>query len=200
MDAWWGDAARRQKSLRLTTTLYVAGTGDAAALPGLASLAVDRKEGAVIRASALEYIGRLAGTRVIDASPVQSQTSTERSRTAGATTGARDGRVQPNVLGALLGAASDPEPMVRASAVSALGTLDQRDERVVAVLMARLVDNARVVRAWAAESLLALDITTAPGRAREALASWKMARERDPRTPNIDRMIDEATRRATPPR
>ena len=272
MDAWWGDAARRQKSLRLTTTLYAAGTGDAAALPGLASLAVDRKEGAVIRASALEYIGRLAGTRVIDASPVQSQTSTERSRAAGATSGARDGRVEPKVLGALLGAASDPEPMVRASAVRALGTLDQRDERVVAVLMARLVDDARVVRARAAESLLALDIAAAPGRAGEALAqaqlelaaslrsfpesapqqaalawllaergeaaaaeravdaalavdpalarpyvirgvlaaragrfgdalaSWKAARERDPRTPNIDRMIDEATRRATPPR
>ena len=272
MDAWWGDAARRQKSLRLTTTLYAAGTGDATALPGLASLAVDRKEGAVIRASALEYIGRLAGARVIDASPMQSQTSTERSRTAGAATAARHGRVEPKVLGALLGAASAPEPMVRASAVRALGTLDQRDERVVAVLMARLVDDARVVRARAAESLLALDIATAPGRAGEALAkaqlelaaslrsfpesapqqaalawlhaergeveaaeravdaalavdpalarpyvirgvlaaragrfndalaSWKTARERDPRTPNIDRMIDEATRRSALPK
>ena len=214
--------------------------------------------------------------RVIDASPMQSQTTTERPRAAAVVTGARDGRVEPKVLGALLGAASDPEPMVRAATVRALGTLDQRDERVVAVLMARLVDEARVVRARAAESLLALDIATAPGRAAEApprrwrrrnsswpracdrfqsrrhsrrrwlgftpsgasprppsarsmrplavdpalarpyvirgvlaaragrfndaLASWKAARERDPRTPNIDRMIDEATRRATPPR
>lgn len=210
--------------------------------------------------------------RVIGASPMQSQTTTERPRAAAVVTGARDGRVEPKVLGALLGAASDPEPMVRAATVRALGTLDQRDERVVAVLMARLVDEARVVRARAAESLLALDVATAPGRAGEALArrnsnwlracgrfrnrrpqqaalawlhaergeaeasaravdaalavdpalarpyvirgvlaaragrfsdalaSWRAARERDPRTPNIDRMIDEATRRATPPR
>ncbi len=226
----------------------------------------------MLRASALEYIGRLAGTRVIDASPMQSQTTTERPRAAAVVAGARDGRVEPKVLGALFGAASDPEPMVRAAAVRALGTLDLRDERVMAVLMARLVDEARVVRARAAESLLALDIATAPGRAGEALAraqlelaaslrsfpesapqqaalawlhaergeaeaaeravdaalavdpalarpyvirgvlaaragrfgdalaSWKAARERDPGTPNIDRMIDEATRRAAQPR
>jgi predicted CXXCH cytochrome family protein len=271
MDAWWGDAQRRQKSLTLATTLYTAGTGDPAALPGLASLAVDRKEGAVIRASALEYIGRLAGTRLIDATPAQSQTSTERGRAAQSRPIGRDGRVEPKVLGALLGAASDPEPMVRASAVRTLGMLDQRDERVLAVLMARVVDDARVVRVRAAESLLAHEVAAAPGRAgealaraqlelaaslrsfpesatqqatlawllaergeteaaeravdaalaidpalarpyvirgglaaragrfRDALASWKAARERDPQTPNIDRMIEEATRRAAPP-
>ncbi len=272
MDAWWGDAGRRQKSTRLAATLYAAGTGDAAALPGLASLAVDRSEGAVIRASALEYIGRLAGARVIDASPAQSQTSTERGRTAPPAGGTHDGKVEPKVLGALMGAASDPEPMVRAAAVRALGTLDQRDDRVLAVLTARLVDEARVVRARAAESLLAMDVVKAPGRVGEALAkaqgelitslrsfpdsaqqqaalawllaqrgdtdeaerviaaaltvdpalarlyvirgvlaaragrfgdaltSWKAARERDPRTPNIDTMIEEATRRSAPPR
>jgi hypothetical protein len=36
------------------------------------------------------------------------------------------------------------------------------------------------------------------GRFPEALASWKAARQRDPATPNIDRMIEEATRRVTP--
>ncbi len=272
MDAWWGDSGRRQKSARLATTLYAAGTGDPASLPGLASLAVDRSEGAVIRASALEYIGRLAGTRVIDATPVQSQTSTARGPGVAAVAAARDGRVEPKVLGALLGAASDPEPMVRAAAVRALGSLDQRDDRVLAVLTARLVDEARVVRARAAESLLALDVVTAPGRAGAALAkaqdelmvslrsfpdsaaqqaalawlltqrgetaeaervldaalkvdpglarlyvirgvlaaragrfgdaltSWRTARERDPHTPNIDTMIEEATRRSQPPR
>ncbi len=170
MDAWWGDGSRRQKSVRLATTLYAAGTGDPAALPGLASLAVDRSEGAVIRASALEYIGRLASTRVVDDTPAQSQTSTAGGRAVAPAATSRDGRVEPKVLGALLGAASDPEPMVRAAAVRSLGSLDGRDDRVLAVLTARLVDEARVVRARAAESLLALDVVKAPGRVGEALA------------------------------
>jgi hypothetical protein len=39
------------------------------------------------------------------------------------------------------------------------------------------------------------------GRYTDALASWKTARSLDPATPNIDRMIDEASRRlSTPPR
>ena len=273
MDAWWGDGERRRKSVTLATTLYAAGTGDPAALPGLAALAVDRTEGAVIRASALEFISQLAGARVPDASPEQSQTSSsERGRAAGTLAGVRDGRVDPRVLGALLGAASDPEPMVRASAVRTLGTLEQRDERVLAVLMARVVDQARVVRVFAAESLLALDVVIVPGRAgialgkaqlelaeslrsfpeaprqqaslawlhaqrgeaelaeqaietalavdpalarpyvirgvlaaragrfKDAVTSWKAARERDPETPNIDRMIAEAARRLAAPK
>lgn len=273
MDRWWGDGARRQKSAALARTMYAAGTGDAATVPALASLAVDRSQGAVIRASALEYIGRLAGARVLDTTPAASQTSTERGRQT-AFGGARDGRVAPRVLGALLGAASDPEPMVRAAAVRTLGSLDQPDERVLAVLMARVVDETRVVRVRAAEALLAFDVVAAPGRAgealaraqqelaaslrafpesatmqatlawlhaqrgedadadrvataalaldpgaarpyvirgvvaaragrfKEALASWRAARDRDPATPNIDRMIEEATRRlaAPPPR
>jgi tetratricopeptide (TPR) repeat protein len=140
-------------------------------------------------------------------------------------------------------------------------------------LMARVVDDARVVRVRAAESLLALNVVTAPGRAGEALgraqveliaslrafpesatlqallawlhaqrgelseaeravdvalaldptlarpyvvrgvlqaragkfpeaiASWKAARDRDPTTPNLQQMIDAASRRlAAPPR
>jgi Flp pilus assembly protein TadD len=172
----------------------------------------------------------------------------------------------------MLGAASDPEPMVRAAAVRALGLLDARDERVLAVLMARVVDDARVVRARAAEALLLLDVVSVPGRAGEvlakaqsdlaeslrsfpdsapqqatlawlhaqrgevqeaerlvraaltldptlarphvirgvlaardgrfadAVASWKAARDLDPDTPNIERMIEEATRRMPPGR
>ena len=270
MDAWWGDGGRRQRSAALAATLYAAGTGDATAVPALASLAVDRTQGAVIRASALEYIARLAGTRVLETSHAASQTSTERGRQV-ARTGRRGGPVEPRVVGALLGAASDREPVVRAAAVRALGSLEHRDDRVIAVLMARLVDETRVVRARAAESLLALDIATAPGRAGEALtraqqelaaslrsfpesapmqttlawlqtlrgedaeaagtvaaaialdpsaarpyvirgllaaragrladaiSAWKAARERDPATPNIDTMIDEATRRLAAP-
>ena len=162
--------------------------------------------------------------------------------------------------------------MVRAAAVRTLGSLNQRDDRVLAVLTARLVDDARVVRARAAEALLALEVVTGPdrlgaaldraqldlaeslrsfpdsapqqaslawlyaqrgqtaeaeaavavalavdptlarphvirgvlaaraGRFDEALASWRRARDLEPGTPNIDRMIEEAQRRVTPPR
>ena len=271
MDAWWGDGERRAKSARVATTMYQAGTGDAAAVPALAVIAVDRTQGAVLRASALEFIGGLAGSRALDVPPVQSQTSTSRLRPGASPVGPR-APLDPRALGALLGAASDPEAMVRASAVRALGALDSRDERVLAVLTARLVDDARVVRARAAEALLALEVATAPGRVGEALtraqddlaeslrsfpdsaaqqaslawlyaqrgqageaeaavaaaiavdpalarpyvirgvlaaragrfddalAAWRTARERNPKTPNIDRMIDEAQRRVTPPR
>ncbi|MEZ5293138.1 MAG: multiheme c-type cytochrome [Vicinamibacterales bacterium] len=268
MDAWWGDGARRAKSVALAKTMYAAGTGDASVIPALASLGVDRSNGALIRASALEYIGRLAGARTIDSAPGASQTSTAAERTPSAR---GSGTVEPRVLGALLGAASDPEAVVRAAAVRALGSLDQRDDRVVAVLMARVVDDARVVRVRAAESLLALDVVTVPGRAgealnraqlelagslrefndmatmqaalawllaqrgetaeaeraadaataldpslarpyvirgvmaarsgrfRDAVAAWKTAKALDPSTPNIDRMIDEASRRLSQP-
>lgn len=269
MDAWWGDGARRQRSLGMARTLHAAGTGDAAAIPALAALAVDRSRGSVIRASALEFIGRLASGRV-EASSGESQTSTDRRPRAAASpaAAAAPGTVAPRVLGALLGAASDPEAIVRAAAVRTLGALTLGDDaRVQAVLMARVVDEARAVRVRAAESLLVLGITTAPGRAGEALAraqgelidslrsfpdsaaqqallawvhaqrgedldavraadaagrvdptlarpyvvrgvvaaragrfadalaEWKAAKQRDPGTPNIDRMIDEAARR-----
>ena len=170
MDAWWGDRQRRQRSLTLATTMYTAGTGDPAALPGLASLAVDRTEGAVVRASALEYIGRLAGARVIDAARCRARPRPNaRSARRRGRRHARGPRGAEGARARLFGAASDPEPMVRAAAVRTLGTLDQRDERVLAVLTARLVDEARVVRARAAESLLALDVVTAPARVGEAL-------------------------------
>lgn len=271
MDAWWGDGARRASSVSVARTLYAAGTGDTSSLPGLASLAVDRSNGAVIRASALEDIGRLAGARVLETGSVQSQTSTDRPRASGPSSASGQGRVEPRVLGAMLGAASNPEPMVRAAAVRALGVLNQRDERVLSVLMARLLDTARVVRVRAAESLLATDVVTAQGRAGEllrkaqdemaeslrsfpesapqqaslawlltqrgeasdaeqaakaaialdptfarphvirgvlaaragrfadAIASWKKARALNPATPNIDKLIDEASRRAAAP-
>ena len=223
----------------------------------------------MLRASALEFIGQLVGTRAVEGGSAPSQTSTTRPAPA-ARAPVRDGVVEPRVLGALLGAASDPEPIVRAAAVRALGVLGSRDERVLAVLTARLVDDARVVRARVAEALLGLEVITAPGRVGEALAraqrdlaeslrsfpdsapqqaslawllaqqgdaeaaeqavraaialdaklprphvirgvlaaragrfdealaSWRTARDLDPSTPNIERMIEEAQRRVTP--
>ncbi len=273
MDAWWGDGARRTRSTGVAKTLYAAGTGDGSVLPQLAALAVDRAQGAMLRASAAEYIGRLAGAGgvALESPSVESQTSTARSRAAQRPAAPAAAVVTPAIEGALLGAASDPEPMVRAQAVRTLGLLGRRTDRAIAVLMARVIDDTRVVRAYAAQALLSLDVPSAPGRAGEALAraqedliaslrsfpelapqqsqlawllaergndveaeraaaaaiaidaslarpwvvrgvvaaragrfadalaAWKTARDRDPATPNIDRMIDEATRRLAPP-
>lgn len=274
MDAWWGDGARRQQSVALAKTLHTAGRGDPAALPALAALAVDRSRGSVLRASALEFIGQLVSGRTEEAGN-ERQTSTDRRQPPSSPAAAPavvPVPLPPRVLGALLGAASDPEAVVRAAAVRTLGLLALADDtRVQAVLMARVVDEARVVRVRAAESLLALAVTTAPGRAgealaraqrelidslrsfpdgapeqallawvhaqrgedddalraadaagrvdpalarpyvvrgviaarngrfAEALAQWKAAKERDASTPNIDRLIDEATRRLASP-
>ena len=71
-------------------------------------------------------------------------------------------------MNALIGAADDPEPVVRASALKALGTTADR-QRVVGPVLARLADQSRVVRATAAEVLVGFGIVQLPGAAGEAL-------------------------------
>ena len=87
---------------------------------------------------------------------------------------AQSARHQPASLtaaqvNALVGAASDPEAIVRAEAVSALLAAGDRD-RALSPIAARLTDSSRVVRARAAEALLALGVSNLPGAAGEALA------------------------------
>ncbi len=147
MNRWYGDAdrARRAKVLEVTDTLYRATVGDSGALPQLATLAATRGQGALLRASAAGFAGRLIAGRSDNAA------------------------VPAAVVNALVAAASDAESMVRAAAVTSLGqvdnTLSQR------ALTARLVDPSRVVRARAAESLLQLGVTSLPGAAGDALKS-----------------------------
>jgi predicted CXXCH cytochrome family protein len=178
MDQWWGDGARRQAAVTLADTMYRAGSGDASVLPSLARLAVDRSQGAVVRASAVEFMQQLAlGTTASRTADAQSQTSFRESdgdaaRRGGPRSGPTGGR-QPVTLtaaqiNALIGAAADPEAMVRAQAVNALLATGSRD-RVVPPLLARLTDPARVVRARAAEALLSFGIAELPGPAGEAL-------------------------------
>jgi tetratricopeptide (TPR) repeat protein len=76
--------------------------------------------------------------------------------------------VKPELVNMLIAAAADPEPIVRAAAVRALAATGQT-ARVAPPLTARLVDQARVVRARAAEALLTLGIAQLPGAAGEAL-------------------------------
>jgi len=174
MDEWWGDRDRRAASASLADTMYRAGSGDGSTLPALARLAVDRTQGLLVRASAAEYISRL----VAESKGAASRSGSQQAQTAfngNANFRLNDRRtpvgtvvVTPVIVNAMIGAASDPEPIVRAAALRALGTIGDR-ERVLAPVLARLVDRARVVRAKAAEVLVAFGIVELPGQAGEAL-------------------------------
>jgi len=77
-------------------------------------------------------------------------------------------QVTPAIVNALIGAASDPEPAVRVAAVSSLAIIGDR-QRILTPIVARLVDQARVVRSKAAEALVGLGVVELPGAAGEAL-------------------------------
>jgi predicted CXXCH cytochrome family protein len=180
MNEWWGDGERRGKSVTLADTMYRAGSGDVETLPALARLAVDRSQGLLVRASAAEYIARLISEGRSDGAQrtgsMQSQTAfagaTGATGAKGATgaSGAKGAvaEVTPAIVNALIGAADDPEPVVRAAALRALGTIGDR-ERALAPVLARLVDSSRVVRARAAEVLVAFGVVQLPGGAGDAL-------------------------------
>ena len=170
MDEWWGDGSRRAKSVGVAETMYRAGSGDVTVIPALAVLGVDRNEGLTIRASAVDYIGRMLSasrTRgVAGDGPQQSQTSFGSSSDLNRrlpSTGVIP--IAPLTVNRLIGAASDPEPAVRAVAVRALGATGLREEKVLAVITARLTDDARIVRVRTAEVLLSYGIAEFPGRA-----------------------------------
>jgi tetratricopeptide (TPR) repeat protein len=176
MTEWWGDGERRAKAASLADTMYRAGSGDATTLPALARLAVDRSQGLLVRASAAEFVARLiAEGRSGGAQRSTSmQAQTAFAGAAGAAGAARARKpaaapeITPAMVNALIGAAADPEPIVRAAALRALGTIGDR-ERTLAPVLARLVDQARVVRVKAAEVLVSFGIVELPGAAGEAL-------------------------------
>jgi predicted CXXCH cytochrome family protein len=145
MDKWYGNGDRRAATSAMAETIYRAGSGDVSVLPDIARLAVTRSRGSLIRASAAEFAGQL----IAKANGSQSL-------------------VTPTIINALIGAAADPEPIVRITAVRALGLIT--DERVPSVLAAHLTDEARLVRVSAAEALAAQDVSHLSGPAGEALA------------------------------
>ncbi|MBI3400707.1 MAG: tetratricopeptide repeat protein [Acidobacteria bacterium] len=128
MDRWYGNGERRRAIVALADSFYRAGAGDTTVLPDVARLAADRSHGLLIRASAAEFAGQLIAK-------------------AGRLGGAGEGTVN-----ALIAAANDPEPAVRAAAVRSLGLVV--DDRATAVIAALLSDTARVVRVRAAAALL----------------------------------------------
>jgi predicted CXXCH cytochrome family protein len=176
MDQWWGNGERRRAQLNMADVMYRAGSGDASVLPDLARLAVDRSQSMLIRASAVEFMEQFAAGRAGAAGATAStQTSFVTygmpTSPAKATTRPPQGPIKltPAQLNALIGAAADPEPVVRAHAVTALLIAGDRD-RILAPLTARLMDPARVVRVRVAEGLLALGVTELPGAAGALLA------------------------------
>lgn len=136
MDEWYGDRPRRRTAVDVAETMYAAGSGRHEVIDRLGALAVDRRQGALIRASAAGFVERLASP----ATPVPE-----------------------SVVAALVEASADPEAMVRVAAVRALGTA--RADAAIGALAARLTDPARVVRISAAEALLYLGVTTGLGSA-----------------------------------
>jgi predicted CXXCH cytochrome family protein len=174
MDTWWGDRDRRAQASSLADTMYRAGSGDGSTLPALARLAVDRSQGLLIRASAAEYIARLVSesrSGVAGSTSAQAQTSFDGGSTPRPNLRPNDRgsvMVTPAIVNSMIGAANDPEPIVRAAALRALGIIGDR-ERALAPVLARLVDNARVVRARAAEVLVSFGIVELPGPAGDVL-------------------------------
>jgi predicted CXXCH cytochrome family protein len=136
MDAWYGEANRVRRSgvMRRADAMYRAGARDRTAIPALASLLAEPAQGVVVRASAADFIGRLSA----------------------------EGGLPIEAANALLKATADREPMVRATAIRALGFAGER--RAVPAITARLRDPVRVVRVTAASALLGLGVATLEGQ------------------------------------
>jgi predicted CXXCH cytochrome family protein len=142
MNTWYGDDDRKRREgvMRRADAMYRAGSGDRGAISDLAAVLGEPSQGVVVRASAADFIGRL--------SP--------------------DGRLPLDAANALLKATADREPMVRATAIRALGFAGER--RAVPAITVRLADPARVVRVTAAAALLALGVVTIDGQGAAALS------------------------------
>ncbi len=159
MDAWYGNAERRAAVVRVADAMYRAGADDPTALPEIARLSADRSNGATIRASAAEFAGQLlAAARPTRVAPSADQGDAARGPHP----------TDAAVVNSLIGAANDPEPLVRAEAVRSLGTIVE--DRTTAAIAARLVDPVRVVRVRAAAALLDRGIARLDGAVGAALA------------------------------
>ncbi len=172
MDSWWGDGQRRKAVVAVADTMYRAGSGDTSTAPALARLSIDRAQNAFIRASAADFLAEFmvaARDGPPETGAVQSQTSFGYGDPAAPRRARAPLEITPVLLNSLIGAASDPEAIVRAAAVRGLGAASDQ-QRTLTPLTARLIDPSRVVRARTAEVLIAVGIAQLPGVAGVALA------------------------------
>jgi predicted CXXCH cytochrome family protein len=168
MDEWYGDRERRRRAMQVADTFYLAGNQDVASLPGLASLVLDRGRGMLVRASAAEFIGRVFavanGQGDDPASTGRAQTSVEGASTSTPRpqldTPAIAAPLRRKVVNALIGALADAEPAVRASALKSLAAIG--DRAAAMAMIARLLDDVRLVRVHAAQGLLQMGIAQLP--------------------------------------
>jgi predicted CXXCH cytochrome family protein len=153
MDRWYGNGDRRRAVVTMAETMYRAGAGDSRVLPDVVNLALDRSHGTLVRASAAEFAGQL----IVKAG------------TPGGPGGGADVAhgFSPAIVNGLMGAAADPEAMVRITAVRALALTG--DRRAAPALAAHLADASRLVRVSAAEGLMSLGVTQLDGMQGEAL-------------------------------
>ena len=144
MDEWWGDTPRRRKIERRAEAYQGARELNREALDLLLSIAADEAEGPLNRANAAGHLGRYLA--------------------------AADTR--QTAASALIAAAGDPHPLVRAVAALKLGEAGGLDEggpsetpTVRETLVERVGDERRAVRMNAAISLLNLGVRELPGEA-----------------------------------
>jgi Doubled CXXCH motif (Paired_CXXCH_1)/Cytochrome c554 and c-prime len=177
LDRWYHNKADREMQLKVADAMYRAGSGDVSALADVARLAVNRAQPPVIRASAAAFTGRLIWAIESGAQGTAAPPGTKSGQAQSAVAGAVAAEpstapppapatgpaatVPPWVVNALIGASADPEPLVRAVAVQALGLTG--DRRVTIPLISHLDDPARIVRVNVAQSLLQLGVARLNG-------------------------------------
>ena len=147
MDDWWGETPRRRKIERRADAYTGARELSREALDLLLAMSADEAEGPVNRANAAGHLGRYLP----------------------------DAATREPATRALLDAASDPHPLVRAVAALKLGESGSGDPTVHEALVTRVQDERRSVRMNAAISILNLGIGTLP---EEAAQSFELAKRR----------------------
>jgi hypothetical protein len=238
MDLWYGDRARRDKATGAADAIYGGGSRDAGSIGALATLAVDRTQGAFLRASASGFLGRMpaaasAGSAVASLIAATVDPDAMVRIAAVRSLGAVGGGTAVSALLARLG---DSARVVRATAAE--GLLDigvvALDGPAGAALTRAQADYAESLRTFpdsathqaslgwlqaslglTGEGMRALQLARSldpgdprplvylgvlaaqAGRYAEAITIWRQARILNPRYPNIDRLINEATQRVS---
>ncbi len=146
MDERWGDTPRRRRIERRAMAYSGARTLSRDALDALLDMSADEGEGPLNRANSTGHLARYIG----------------------------DPETQEDAVGALLRAADDEHPLVRAVAALKLGEVRRADAAGIQdALVERVADETRAVRMNAAISLLNLGVRRLDGEAGETFEAAK---------------------------
>ncbi len=146
MDEWWGDTARRRKVARRAMAYSGARELSGEALDALLDMSADDAEGPLNRANSTGHLARYIG----------------------------DAETHEIAVGAILRAADDEHPLVRAVAALKLGEVRRADAPGIReVLVDKVTDERRSVRMNAAISLLNLGVRRLEGEPGSAFEQAK---------------------------